>query len=196
MSKELNNAEKEFVKAISEYETPAVKDSGYFITSLKEIDVDDPERKEKLAAYRYSQRQTWDVIKKLETAVNNFGVDIDGIVEAVKANGKGAYANLVQLSYEWVDMWDKAEEWRTDGRNEASTKLCKEMAQAIKNSNEGKVTNETYYADLDKASCEMHKTLVQTATKMLAGVLRDNDKSVKKIMEDKGMDKNVYLPLI
>lgn len=196
MSRELNDVEEAFVKAISEYETPAVKDSGYFITSLKEIDVDDPERKDKLAALRYSQRQTWDIIKKLESAVNNFSVDLNGMVEAVKANGQAAYTNLVQLSYEWVDMWDKAEEWRTDPRNEASTKLCKELAQVVRDTNDGKVFDRAYYADLDKVSCDMHKTLVQTATKMLAGVLRDNDKSVKKVMEDKGMDKNVYLPMI
>lgn len=152
--------------------------------------------KEMLQAVKQDEKAVKDMIEKLGTAVNSFGFDPKNIINAVKED-KNGYANLGQLAYEWVAVWEKSKDWQTDGRNEQSTKLCKEIAQAIReHDGENCILDDKTFPKLDDCAYRMHKTLVQLCSGLFHQVLRDTDRTAKRVLDEKYGDKDVQLPFI
>lgn len=193
---ELSKHELEFIDVVKSYPSPAVKPQELFITDSSQISRDDEKelRRAKIKSFHTNKDATKELIHKLDLAMNNSSANIGGMADAIKQD-KDAYANLVQLGYEWVKVWDKAEEWHTDPRNERSTELCKDIADALRN-DRGYITNDQWYADLESAVFSMHRTLVQQATSLFERVLADADKTVEKTVTEKYGYKDISLPMI
>ena len=154
-----------------------------FIASLAEYgNGDDP------------KEETERLIDALSVITNTFTFEPEEIIKMAEENPK-AKANLIQLSYEWIEFWDKAPDYRTDGRNELSTKICKKIAAALKEEY-GQVAETGEFVGLDREIGGLHKTLVQTATNLFTRVLSENDKAVKDLFEKEYGVKTPDLPLI
>ena len=189
---QMNEDEMELVKAIIEYKPPKFKRS---IISRKNTDVDSPDFHDKAKVFCRAVEDVKDIIPKLSLAMNSYSTNFDGIIEAVRENKQG-YANLVRLSYAWVDMWSNADETRTDGRNEMSTKLCKEIASAIESKDTDNLLKNGYFTRLDEATLNMHKTSVQSATNLFMRVLFIKDSAARKVLKRKFPDGKVRLRMI
>lgn len=178
--RELSESEKKFVEAICSYPSPAVEDNPLFVTDLRMISREDPDRREKLDSYHRLKDATREVINSLSNAVN-CGGGYKGleVIEAVKQD-KAGYANLVELAYEWVEVISKTDDSSIDARNEQSTKDLREIA-ALLTDEYGRIGNETrYFACLEESVRGMHRTLKQSASAMLCNVLAEVEKVVEK----------------
>jgi hypothetical protein len=196
--RELNEYEQAFVDAICEYKPPIIDYSIIALSNSEELSgklksiKDEEQRKE----INRAEKDTKDIISCLETAVNNFSVNIEGMISAIKNDKKG-YENLISLSYEWVGVWNEAPAWRTDGRNEISTRLCKEIASVIiTHDGSDEILKSTYFPSLNAAITGMHRTLIQTSTNLFLNVLKKEDRSVNNLLKKQYGDKEIELPLI
>lgn len=189
---ELSKHEQEFVNAIVDYKPPKYKRK---IISRKNTDINSPDFHEMAKVYCRAKEDTADIIPILSRAVNSYTVNFEGIIEAIKENRQG-YTNLVRFAYAWVNVWYNAEEWRTDGRNEVSTKICKEIANAIERESTDNLLENGYFPQLDKATLNMHKTSVQTATNIFLRVLYSKNKAAKNVIEKYFPNKNGKVHLI
>lgn len=184
---ELSEREQKFVENICKYRYSSVND-------LSAISKTDPERSAKFNLFLKGKSDTENLIRSLENAVNSFGLNTRGIIEAIKRD-KDGYTKLIQLAYEWVDIWNNAEEHMTDPRNQASTKICKKIAEALI-SHDGYVVENHLFVGLRDCVLTMHKTLIQSATNIFATVLKDEHRSVKRVLEESYGEKDVRLPMI
>ena len=152
---------------------------------------------EQLKVYEPSKENTKALINTLSNAVNNFCFKQDEIIEEAKKDPV-AYENLIELSYEWVKLWNEADEYCTDGRNEMSTKLCKEFGAAL-SEKDGYICNEEKFQDLREPVLRMHRTLVQSSSNIFLNVLYKERPEVQELMEKKysiDRNKDFELPMI
>lgn len=197
MGKELTLNEKAFVDTICTYKYSGVTREEMETLFKSDTSAETSEKvKEMLHEIKQDEKAVKDIMDKLGSAANNFGFDPKNIIEAVKGDKQG-YANLGQLAYEWVAVWEKSKDWQTDGRNEQSTKLCKEIAQAIReHDGENCILDDKTFPKLDECAYRMHKTLVQSCSGMFHQVLRDIDRTAKRVLDEKYGEKDVQLPFI
>lgn len=182
----MRDCKEEFIEALSQHDPDAN-------VNLSNVPMDDPNRAEIFDSYDKTQRQTKEIISALGGVVNSFGIDYDGIISSVKEN-TAAYDALVQLSYEWIELWNAKGQRHTDERNVASTRLCCEIAEAI-NKHDGFITDHHEFASLETSVFRMHKTLVQSATNLFVKVLEEENRSVKAFLNERYCGK-VRLPMI
>ncbi len=186
----MNNYEKDFVKKICDYESPAKGYEGFFIIDIKDIDKDDPDKKEKLTAYRKYRNATAEIVNALSIAMNSYNVKEREIIDAIKQDPAG-YANLQVFCYQWIEMWANAPDWRTDGRNELSTKLCKEIYSCCKDS----IPDTRYYADFENATTCFHRTIAQITTNLIVTAVRETNNRIDDYLKTK-YGERLRLPMI
>lgn len=197
MNRELTANEKAFIEKICTYDSPAKGYEGFFVTDLRSIDRDDPERREKISAYHYYENKTKEIIDSLDLMVNTFSPNNRSVIDEIKKDKVG-YANLVELAYEWVDAVGKMPETMADERNIRAWRMCNALSFRMDEEygRVGKPDGDKYFANLGNCISRMHKTLMQSATTLLANVLKETDKVANKYLSEEYGDKDVRLPMI
>lgn len=186
----LSNYEQDFVKRICDYESPAKGYGSFFVINIKDIDINDPDKKEKLSAYRKYSSDTRELVNSLSLAMNSYNVKECEIIDAIKQDPAG-YANFLVFCYQWIELWANAPDWKTDGRNELSTKLCKEIYFCCKDS----IPDTKYFADLESATINGHKTIVQIITNLVIKAVCEANDGINYYLKAKYGDR-FRLPII
>ena len=72
--------------------------------------------------------------REIAGLLNQFGIDYEGIAQAMLSEHRTLQQNLTRLCREWLIALANAEEWNIDGRNEASYELAKKCKEICENS--------------------------------------------------------------
>lgn len=187
-------------------------DFNTFLDALANYDPESEEIKEieRQIGKRYAEdeisKKTKVVFRALENAVNRFDMDCDAVTEYLNERQDPAFAEkFYDFAYAWIYALGTDDEIRkfADGRNEKSVEVCTALFNnVIANNREiyDKATRCTFINS--ETLYSMHRTNIQSATKMFITALCEHDPYFEKVCMNNDFaskDKkgyHVYLPMI
>jgi hypothetical protein len=131
---------------------------------------------------------TGEIVAALEKAVNSFSFNPSRFYEEIKGVS-GAEMMLEALAESFVNLWADAEDYRSDGRNEICTRLCKEIQPLLDKD------REDLFPLLNEHIFRTHKTLVQSMGNLFFDVLKDKNFEIRHYMNEKYGEKS-RMPMI
>jgi len=72
------------------------------------------------------------IARIITTELNQFGVDYEGVAQALLGEHRTLQQNFTRLCREWLIAVGECEDWLVDGRNEASHELGKKLTPLLK----------------------------------------------------------------